>query len=255
MMLNNWALVSTSSGVPKRALEIYERILGILETRDPEGTLPPALIFNRARALESIGRIAEARAGYEHSLQLGRQTKHIAAEGLALAALAGVAERSGDRPGAVRYLRELDERLGASISSYAAMAARRDIVQGRLAAAEGNFAQARAWFDAALGAGKNSVWKEEVLLNKAEMELLAGDAASALAFARSALDGAASRQGGVPYSHNAGHAWLVIGRALRASGETAAAHDAFAAAADHLSNTVDPVHPALVRARVLLAEK
>jgi len=255
MMLNNWGLVSTSSGVPKRALEIYERILGILEARDPDGSPPPALIFNRARALEGIGRFAEAKAGYEQSLQLGRQTNNVAAEGLALAALAGVSEQIGDRSAAVRYLRELDERLGESISSYAAMAARRDIVQGRLAAAEGDFGRARALFDAVLGAGKNSVWKDEVLLNKAEAELLAGDATAALVTARAALDGAVSRRGGLPYSHNAGRAWLVIGRALRAKGELAPAHDAFASATDQLANTVDAVHPALVRARELLAEK
>jgi tetratricopeptide (TPR) repeat protein len=166
-----------------------------------------------------------------------------------------VSEQSGHRSDAVRYLRELDERLGPSISSYAAMAARRAMVQGRLAAAEGNFVQARALFDGVLDAGKNSVWKDEVLLNKAELELLAGDATAALAIARAALDGAVSQQGGLPYSHNAGHAWLMIGRALRANGELALAHDAFAAATDHLSNTVDAVHPALVRARELLAEK
>lgn len=255
MMLNNWGLVSTSSGEPKRALEIYDRILGTLQARDPDASPPPALIFNRARALESIGRFAEAEAGYQRALQLGRETNNIAAEGLALAALASVSEQSGDRTAAVRYLRQLDERLGESISSYAAMAARRAMVQGRLAVAEGHFARARALFDGVLDAGRNSVWKDEVLLSQAELELLAGDAAAALAIARSALDGAVARQGGLPYSHNAGRAWLMIGRALQATGEMAAAHDAFVAATDQLASTVDAVHPALIRARELLAEK
>lgn len=253
VMLTHWALVSANSGVPKQALALYDRILGVIMTHDPEASPPPQLIFNRARVLESIGRFAQARSGYESALQLARQTGNVSAEGLALAALADMAERFGDRRAAEQYLHELDEKLGSSLPSYGGLMARRTMIQGWLDVASGKLDGARAQFDAAERSVNNKLWTHDVLMSKAETDLLAGDATSAITHARAALDKVISRQGGVPYSSGTGHAWLLLGRALSAGGERASAHEALQLAVTHLSNTVDADHPALVLAHDLLA--
>lgn len=253
MMLNNWALVSASSGVPKQALALYDRILNVVMAHDQNTSPPPQLIFNRARVLESIGRFAEARSAYEYSLQLARQTGNVSTEGMALAALAEMAERSGDRRVAERYLRELDEKLGSSLPSYGSLMARRTMIQGWLDVANGKLEGARTRFDAAERSGNNNLWTHDALMSKAETDLLAGDATSAIAHARAALDKVISRQGGVPYSSGTGQAWLMLGRALSAGGERAPAQAALQSAVTHLSNTVDEDHPALVIARNMLA--
>jgi cytochrome c-type biogenesis protein CcmH/NrfG len=74
---------------------------------------------------------------------------------------------------------------------------------------------------------------------------------AAQADARQALALAQGAQGGIPYSNHTGLAWLMLGRVLAKQGETAPAHNAFQAAIEHLSNTVDSAHPMLVRAREL----
>jgi hypothetical protein len=73
-----------------------------------------------------------------------------------------------------------------------------------------------------------------------------------VANARTALDMAKSLQGTVQYSNCTGLSWLVMGRALEAHGDRAQAHEAFLAAVNNLSNTVDGDHPELQQARRLL---
>jgi hypothetical protein len=90
-------------------------------------------------------------------------------------------------------------------------------------------------------------------LGKAEAELLTGNATGAASDAKVALDMAVSHQGGLPYSNRSGLAWLMLGRALRETGEPVRAGAAFKAAAEHLANIVDADHPALVQARGLSA--
>ena len=168
-------------------------------------------------------------------------------------ALASMAERSGDSLAAEQHLYELDERLGSSLSSYGALSTRRAHIQSWLDVANGEMQDARSQLDAAQRRGNSSLWTHDVLMSKAEMDLLAGDATSAIAHARAALEKIISRQGGVPYSSGTGHAWLMLARALQAGGEQESAREALQSAVTHLSNTVDADHPALVRAREMLA--
>ncbi len=62
-----------------------------------------------------------------------------------------------------------------------------------------------------------------------------------------------AQQGGEPHSNRTGLAWLMLGRVLAKEGSTNEASNALRAAADHLSNTVDPAHPAVEQAQHLLA--
>ena len=93
----------------------------------------------------------------------------------------------------------------------------------------------------------------QAVLGEAEVELLSGDTAAAVARSQDALNMATTLQGGVPYSCHAGLSRLMLGRALQARGDIPQARKAFETAITHLSNTVDADHPELLRARRLLA--
>jgi hypothetical protein len=99
--------------------------------------------------------------------------------------------------------------------------------------------------------GRSRLTPIDALLGEAEVELLAGDATASAEAARQALNRASSLQTGVPYSLRTGRSWLILGRALQMLGDHAKAHEAFAAAVSHLSNTVDADHPDLLEARRL----
>lgn len=253
IILNNWALMSSAAGVPKRALELYDQVMTILKERDPAVRPPAALIYNRGRALEAIGRYAQARDAYEVALELSARSKNVTFQINCLLGLASISEQAGDRPRAARYLREEMDLLGSSESAYSALLARRAVIQGKLALAEGRLEEARARFDSVLGKKRKNGVSINAALSKAATELVARDTGAAVANARTALDMATSLQGGVPYSNFTGLSWLMLGQALQARGETEPARKAFESAVTHLSNTVDANHPELVRAQELLS--
>ena len=92
-------------------------------------------------------------------------------------------------------------------------------------------------------------------LGKAEALLAAGNALGAAASARVALNASTSLQSGLPYSQRTGRALLLLGRALRHLGQTLPADEALTSAVEHLSNTVDETHPALIEARMLVGQR
>ncbi len=61
---NNWAVMSDGAGEPKRSLELYDQTLAILAQNDPTAPIPSYLLANRAKALDAIGRLEEARTEY-----------------------------------------------------------------------------------------------------------------------------------------------------------------------------------------------
>jgi len=248
---NNWA-VALSSIQPKRALEVYDRLQRLMVERDPGSEPPPPLLANRGRALEMIGRFAQARSVYEQALRLARQSKNITFEGFSLLGLASISQQSDDYAAADRYLAEVT-RITADIHSAGhPLLIRRAVVEGRLDLAEGKASEARDKFVSVLALHGRNAQAIGAALGKAEAELAEADAVAALADARTALELAKSLQGTLEYSNNTGLSWLVLGRALQALGDHVQAHAAFLSAVANLSNTVDESHPDLVRARNLL---
>jgi tetratricopeptide (TPR) repeat protein len=249
-LFNNWALVSVSAGVPRRALELYDRALSFLKD-NAAARPPPVMASNRADVLGDLGRYAQAREAYELCLQVTRESKFVTFEVSCLLGLASTAERSGDRVTAQRYLGDANRLLPPSDHRTAWS---RLALEGRLDLANGKFEQARAKFDEVLAAK----WKSPptttmtAALGRAEVEVLAGDAAAALARSQDALKRATSLQSGVPYSLQTGLSWLMLGRAHQANGDISQARKAYETAIEHLSNTVDADHPELLRARALL---
>jgi serine/threonine protein kinase len=251
ILRSNWAIVNTTAGVPKRALELYDQLLTLTTERDPGARPPAAIVHNRGRALQEIGRLAQARSAFELGRQLSSQAKDDNFQAFCLLGLASVAVQSEDRAGARRYLAEVSELIGSSQSASSPVLMKRAAIQGRVDLADGKLDEARAQFDWALGRNRKNETAISAALGKAEVELAAGDSAAAMTNAHTALDIATSLQGGVPYSNFTGLSWLTLGRALQARGQIAAARKAFELAVTHLSNTVDADHPELVRAREL----
>jgi len=200
-----------------------------------------------------IGRFAQARSGYELGRRLASPSQNVSFYAFCLLGLASVAERSADRVAAARYLAEVMALKSSFQSEDNPVLMRRAVIQGKLDLADGKLDEARRLFDSVLDRhGKNTV-TISAALGKAEVELVQSDAAAAVATARTALGLAQSLQGTSEYSNNTGLSWLVLGRALEAHGEQAQAHEAFQAAVNNLSNTVDEDHPELLQARKLLA--
>jgi serine/threonine protein kinase/tetratricopeptide (TPR) repeat protein len=250
LLIENWAMVSISVGLPKRALEQYDRALSFLKVTSAAGP-PPVTAANRADALADIGRFAQAREAYDLCLRVTRESKFVTFEVSCLLGLASVAERSGDRAAARRYLDETNSLLLPSNHRYMLI---RLAIQGRLDLDVGRLEEARAKFDEVLAAKSKSPPTTAIsaALGRAEVEVLAGDTGAALARSQDALKRATSLQGSFPYSLHTGLSWLMLGRALQAGGDLLQARKAYETAIEHLSNTVDADHPDLVRARQLL---
>jgi len=249
-LIDLWALMSTGTGAPKRALELYERVLSAFVERDAGSGLRPAVVHNRAHALEAIGRYAEARRAYELANRLGAAVKIPAIQGSSLLGLASVAQQTGDRASAAEYLKAADALLDSHGGGGPSM--RLAVLHGKLAMLDGNLDEARRRYNSVLDRHGKNAPTIGAALGRAEVELLTGDAAAAVVDARAALDLAKSLQGTMPYSNYTGLSWLMLGRALEAQGDRAQAHEALLAAVNNLSNTVDEDHPDLVRARKLL---
>jgi serine/threonine protein kinase/tetratricopeptide (TPR) repeat protein len=249
---NNWALVESGSGAPKRALELYEQTLEIMAGRDSGAQPPPALLQNKASALESIGRYDEARAAYEAALQIANEHKDKRLQSLILVGLTVLAERSSDRNGAAAYLDRLNGLLDPSQPSGSPIMMSRAVAQGRLDLMDQKFDAAIDELAQVLSHKKSNTITIDAALAKAEAELAMNDAKSAAADARFALDLSTTLQGGTPYSNRTGLASLMLGRALLQLGDPTHAREALAVAVAHLSNTVDADQPELVRARKLL---
>ena len=250
---NNWAVASEAAGTPKRALQLHDETARILAEREPGNPPPTFLVLNRARALEAIGRFREAQAAYESGLELATKAANKYARFYCLIGLASTAKQLADGAGTDRYFAQAQSVLDAAEPPNSIPSMRVAVMRGKLELAAGRFAAARAQFQRGLGGKPNRPTWIDAALGGAEAELLAGDAAAAVATARRALGTAQAMQGGIPYSNRAGLSYLMLGRASSALGERDAAHQAFAAAVTNLANTVDADHPALLEARLLLA--
>jgi tetratricopeptide (TPR) repeat protein len=248
----NWATMTDTAGEPQRALQQYEQISRLMKERDPDSPLPPYLLGDRARALESLGRYAEARAANEAELQLGTQRHDVLRTAHGLLGLASVAQRLHETPAAKHYLDQVRTVLSPAVPLDTPPWIALWIVQGRIDLEAGNLDAARVEFARLL---EKAVGAQGIAarLGKAEAELLADDAAAAAKDAQSALQATMSMQGGFQYSNATGLAWLMLGRAQQKLGDATQAYKAFDAAVRHLSNTVDDGHAALADARRLLA--
>jgi serine/threonine protein kinase len=248
---NNWAVATSNAGVPRRSLELYEETLRIAAERDPGGPPPGYVLVNRARALSQLGRFGDATRAYEEALSLNTQQNNPLGKAFCLLGLAFIAIEQADPSSATLQLARAAEVLRDMPPGVPAWGIH-TLLSGRLAVLNGQPDAAQRVFDAMLAGKPSDASSVDTLLGKAEAELLANDPAAAAAHARRALQTAQRMQGGLPYSNRTGLTWLMLGRAAQRLEDAELTREAFESAVLHLANTVDPDHPALVRARAAL---
>ncbi|MET0534880.1 MAG: serine/threonine-protein kinase [Steroidobacter sp.] len=256
---NNWAVSFDYAGRPNRALELYDETLRLVTERNPGSQPPGYLVGNRSRALERVGRYREALESYHQAYELLGRQHNVLGQLYCLLGLAATSQEIGDPAAAGDYLARAKAILASDFPAQsppwmsramvlshmpARMAAA--LVQGRVYIDAGRYEEARQQFTQAMPEqGMSASW------GLIQIELRTGNPQTALAMARRAVKIAISVQGGFDYSIGTGNSYLLLGRCLQAVGEHAAAQEAFRTAVLHLSNTVDEVHPQLIRARKL----
>jgi tetratricopeptide (TPR) repeat protein len=247
---SNYGYLLESAGAPKRALQTYDEVLSVLAERDPDSDPPVYLLVNRGRSLESIGRFEQARASLERGLKVAEASEFTDAAVLCLTGLSRIAIQLGDVATAEQFLGKATQVVTSpeQFEKYPTV----PLAAGSLALAQGKLDEARQRFEQAATNKHNAAAVIYAKLGKAEVELRAGDPATAERDAQVALDAAKASQAGLPHSQLVGRSWLMLGRALQARGQGAQAHKAFESAVSDLSNTVDNDHPLLREARNLL---
>jgi eukaryotic-like serine/threonine-protein kinase len=250
---NNWGLTSVRAGTPRRALALFDETLALLTERDQERPAPYYVLLNRARALQALGRYDSATEAYRAAVQRATESQNKYAHVAGLLGLAETALQMGDTSAAAGHVAEATNALGPDEPPGSLASKRLALQRANLAVGQGKIDAARRQFAQTLSDPRDVSLAIDSALGKARAELLAGDPDSSAADARLALSSAESLQAGLPYSNRTGLSWLMLGRALQGLGDDTQAHKAYQAAIEHLSNSVDPDHPALLQARNLAA--
>lgn len=246
---NNWAIMSGAIGRPRQELEQYQETLHILQRRDPSVAPPPYLLVNIAHALRELGRLEEVPSYIEQALRLARQSNDTLSELYALLEDALTAETEGRYEHAGERLKEITDQVAPmKLPEDSTVVQRMRLIRGNIELAGGRLQSAEAEF--ATGASRAN---QDLLLAHAEVELTMGNTAVAQSEARLALETAISKQGKFECSNHTGLAWLMLARVHQKTGSSNSARREVELAIRHLSGTVDESHPALVRARQMLA--
>ncbi|HWW81745.1 MAG TPA: tetratricopeptide repeat protein, partial [Steroidobacteraceae bacterium] len=247
---NNWAIVSDGAGNPKRALELYDEILQIVEQNGSGVSPPPYLVANRARALENIGRYTESLAVYARCVEISEQVGNSTVTAYCLVGQSSALRELGDIKAAKGYCDRASALIGTQVPAGSPAGVAVQITRGKIALSEGRLDDARGILNEVIE--HHPAVNATALTIRAELNLDAGRLSEAAADARAALARAQSLQAGLPYSYKSGLAWLVLARVLAANGEGDPSRAALENSIKNLSNTVAADHPGLLRARQLL---
>jgi serine/threonine protein kinase/tetratricopeptide (TPR) repeat protein len=246
---NNWGIVSDGAGDSRRALEIFQQTLQIVMQDSGNPQPPPYLVANLARQLENVGRFDEARARYAQCVELAAKSGTAAQSMYCLVGLASVSVSQGDAGAAADYLGKASAIAAGAVPAGSPAALGLLLTQGRLALERGSTAEARTALTSVISGQRPIATTVRALLARSELNLREGRVEDAGTDARQALAVSQMLQGGIAYSSRTGLAWLMIGRVRSAQGDAPSAHEAFQAAVDHLSHTVDANYPALLDAQ------
>jgi serine/threonine-protein kinase len=245
-----WATVSYATGNPKRALQLLEDTTERSSRAD--GSVPPPLylLTNRARVLEVLGRYEQSRTVYLECLPRALQESTFDYM-YCLTGAASTSAQLGELATAQVYVRQANSLLNSfSPDSTRTLSLRG--VRALIAMKAGRLTDARAELDFPFDEGKDLTLVRNLLLMRAEINLLDGRPASAESDARHALALARRAQGQARWSNNTGLASLMLGRALAEQGHGRDARRALETAVANLSQTVDDRHPMLLLARGLV---
>ena len=246
---NNWAVKSSDVGNPRLALQLYESILNA--SGQVAAAAPPVyLLANRARSLDMIGRFPEARVAFSRCVEVAEQRSSSAQTAYCVVGLASVAQELGDAVDTRKQMERASSLLQAApAESPQAMALQ--LIRGRIAISEGRLDDALASLSAAIAQHMPLAFSAIPLLERADVYLRQGRLRQAEADAQQGLAGARALQLEAPYSYRTGLAMLILGRVHAAQGNRSQARLDIESSISNLANTVDPAHPALVKALAL----
>jgi serine/threonine protein kinase/tetratricopeptide (TPR) repeat protein/predicted outer membrane lipoprotein len=246
---NNWGIVSDGAGDSKRALEIFQQTLQMVTQDSGKSQVPPYLVGNLARQLENVGRFEEAHATYAQCVDMAAKSGTAAQSMYCLVGLGSVSVSQGDTGAAAEYLGQASAIAAGAVPAGSPSALGLLLTQGRLALERGSLSEARTALTRVISGQRPIATTVRALLARSELNLREGRVEDAGTDARQALAVSQMLQGGIAYSSRTGLAWLMIGRVRSAQGDAPSAHEAFQAAVDHLSHTVDANYPALLDAQ------
>jgi hypothetical protein len=250
-LFNCWASTLAYDGRQLDAEKIYRRALGISRNQEGEQAVAPSLLFNYASLLRALGRQEEA-ARYLKLAGSRAQVLHdnVLVENIDLLR----ARMYTDQRQLVKASALLDDvevrlrrRYPPEHFAFAEVASARAAIalaRGNAASATRFAYQAVALDEASLRRiGQCAAYLPTLLVQRSRVELSSGDAASAAADARRALELLHNEAlSGIP-SSNVGHANLALAQALEAAGAESEAKPASRIAYAHLLATLGPEHP------------
>lgn len=248
---NNWAVVSLGAGEPRKALQLYDQTLQIVEQKNP-GSQPPAyLLANRARALEALGRYGQAREEYESCAPKAAGGSVSPTELFCMLGIAAVEQERGNLAAADDYLNKTAAAINPQLPDGFPARITLHLIRARLAVQRQQFEAAQEELAPVFANARQPTLLLIASLVRGELNLAENRLPAALEDARTAVATARQLQGGVQHSSRVGQASLFLARVQMRRGETTQAQQTAATAFEHLAATVDDGHPALLEARSL----
>lgn len=256
--LNNWALTLLDLGQPRDAERLFRRAVEIASADGTDASVSPMLLTNLARPLVDLGRYREAAAIADRAAVLATEAGYTVVYNQGLLLRAGIYRQLGDFARAGALLDEFGVRAARDIPPGHMAHDLLIVDRGRLAAARGDTVAAATLLDRAVAAldvpdDDRRLGLQRALLSRARLRLDTGEAAAALPDAERLMQLVRASSDETAMNYNLGRAWLVLGRALAASGRPGDARPALEAALGHLEATVGGDHPETRDAKVALA--
>jgi tetratricopeptide (TPR) repeat protein len=249
---SNLATLRADMGDPVAALALTDEILQIAKGDDPSSQPPLYALLNRAHYLRFLGRYEDATSAYQVANDVARRQDNPSAIASSLLGMGGVAREQGDLTTAQRRVDEAKATIDTRLPRGAPVVGRLTFERGMLDLARGQPEPAFAAFEAVLKKPGPPGAVAAALVGRADSLLRLGRLDAALADSRQAIALAESLQGGKRYSARTGAAQLELGLVMKARSDAAGAADAFKAAVDNLSHTVDAAQWQFVMSRAQL---
>jgi serine/threonine-protein kinase len=246
-LYNNWALSLYLAGRPLEAETLFRRAVRLASSESGESTVSPMLLTNLARTLSRLARHQEARDYAERAYAEARKAGEERVLYQALLVLATIYRELGDLDRSAGVLAEAEQYLERMFPAghvvFFALAREQALLaqaRGDLGAAEEALARALAIVE---GEDQLAAVRPALLLRRSDLALQSGRVAQATRDAVLGLELIKQvTEAGTP-SAGLGAAYLSLGRALRAQGDTTRARATFAAALEQLRPTLGPDHP------------
>jgi eukaryotic-like serine/threonine-protein kinase len=255
LVLNNWSSMLQNAGQHLRALGLAERAVRIARERDGEHGPTLAMLRNYGAALCMVGRCAEAAPLVEEAVAKSATAGSPRRRYAALGTAATVQMGAGNLTRASQLLQEAERLLDAG---RAEMPGQQAVMERRLAQLtllRGDRASAVALARRAAGRLEDLRLDDPAALQVLLVLAETENAVGSFAAARTAAERAlpmAKLEDGMPHSTWAGQAHLELGAARAGLGDLPAAREELRRARDHLQASVGPDTPSTRRALALL---